>query len=366
MKRDASIPKPAKYDEASQTYQLGSRKDHRWQIWHPCGRAMLDASFKDGKLDGRLYFNLIGEFAEYKTNHFEFGQQLVKQLDLPDGDDMSELIATYERGALREAKFTIFGGEDNEIRKVVATYGAAGLEKLRWVPSGTAQSVFKHGDIAVSRKDMKIPKPWPAAIELGFVKNKIKTRVYLDKKGAALPAKAAPAKVTDWGQQAKSVDGYIANGTFAKDLKAFFPEVKRGETDPDAKRAKKLFAQLPAKQQAAALAFDALVPALTRADPSGYGFDCVKNKLYNATDKKYFGLSYTSDGDLQLLDVETGRVLEWVHDYDPFEDDAIFASLDAYAFAILRIELAALKRIAVKDVAVVFKRLGFGWATKLI
>jgi hypothetical protein len=108
------------------------------------------------------------------------------------------------------------------------------------------------------------------------------------------------------------------------------------------------------------------LPALSRAQLSGYGFDCVKNELYNATDKKYFGLSYTSDGDLQLLDLETGRVLEWVHDSDPFEDDAVFPSLDAYAFAIVRIELAAQKRIPKPDAAAVFKRLGFGWAEKLV
>jgi hypothetical protein len=86
-------------------------------------------------------------------------------------------------------------------------------------------------------------------------------------------------------------------------------------------------------------------PALTRSSLSGYGFDCVKNALDAATDKKYFGLAYTCDGGLQLLNLETGRVLEWVHDGAPFQEDAEFPNSDAFAFAILRIELAAQKRI---------------------
>jgi len=49
-----------------------------------------------------------------------------------------------------------------------------------------------------------------------------------------------------------------------------------------------------------------------------------------------------------------------------FEDDAVFASLEIYAFATLRVELVAQRRIPKKAVAAVFERLGFGWAEKLI
>ncbi len=366
--RESSIPAAAVHDEASETWQIGPDKD-RWQIWHPCGLMILDASYRDGQLHGPLRFKMIGASTEYGTDHHKFCLGLIAKLGLPDGDDLSELVAMFEAGQLREARFVVFMGQDNELEKLSATFGHAGIERLRWKISGS-DKIFAFGDLNITRKDMKVPKPWPAAVELGFVKGKIKTRAFLDKNGVATSAAAAPKKLTEWGQAIQSVDGYLASGQFATDIKEFFPDAKFDNPDPDAKRANQAFATLPGKQREAAQAFDAVVtrgfPALSRAQLSGYGFDCVKHELHAANDPKYFGLAYTCDGDLQLLDLETGRVVEWVHDYAPFEDDAVFPSLDAYAFALLRIELAAQKRIPPKDAAAVFERLGFGWAKKLI
>ncbi len=369
--RDARIPKAAVYDPASATWQLGSDKDHL-QIWHPCGRRIFDATFEEGKLHGRLELKFIGAFEAYGTDHFAFCTSLVEKFGLPDGDDLGELRAEYRAGELQSAKFLVFMGEPHEEERLLATLRDGQLERLRWHITGTAQTIFSHRGLVVDRKAMKIPKPWPDSIELTFVKGKPKTRTYLDKKGKPLePEKQAP-KVGDWGQTTKkaALDGYIVSGRFAADVAAFFPERKPGKFDEDAKRAKKVFARLPEPHRAAAVAFDALVkkglPELQRASLSGYGFDCVKNELADAAESKYFGLSYTMDGDLQLLDLETGQVLEWVHDYTPFEEDAVFPTLDAYAFAILRIELAAEKRIPKSEVTTLFERLGFGWAAKLV
>ena len=93
----------------------------------------------------------------------------------------------------------------------------------------------------------------------------------------------------------------------------------------------------------------------------GYGFDCVKNTLYDAEEERYFGLGYDGFGDLYLLDVDTGRVRRWGHDRDPWEDGAELASLDAFAFGILRNELAHEERIDRTAAARCFARLGFEW-----
>jgi hypothetical protein len=72
-------------------------------------------------------------------------------------------------------------------------------------------------------------------------------------------------------------------------------------------------------------------------------------------------LAYDAYGDLYLLDVENGRVLRWAHDRDPFEDGEEFESLDAFAWAMLRLELCSWQRIAATDLGAAFERLGFGW-----
>jgi hypothetical protein len=105
------------------------------------------------------------------------------------------------------------------------------------------------------------------------------------------------------------------------------------------------------------------MPSMQTFQLYGYGFDCVKNELYDAADERYFGLGYDGFGDLYLLDVDTGRVRRWGHDRDPWEDGAEFASLDAFAFGILRNELAAQHRIDRAEMEACFSRLGFGWLT---
>ncbi len=366
-----SVPNAATYDKSTETWQLGSVATGALQIWHPSGICMLDAHFQDGALDGELRFKIIGAAAHYGTDHYAFSNGLIKQFGLPDGDDMGELRASYRRGVPTAASFHIFMGQPNEIEQLHATFDNGALVRLRWKPTGTAQSVFKYGGVEIVRANMKIPKPWPATIEVEVSKGKVVSRTFLDAAGKSMKADVAPPPVAEWGQKTtrKELDGYIESGRFAKELATFWKGAKKATFDKDARRAPKVFDRLPKAQQAAARAFDAICkknfPALKRSSLSGYGFDCVKNDLPVATDAKYFGLSYTLDGDLQLLDLETGRVLEWVHDYEPFEDDHVFPSLDAYAFAIVRIELLFEKRIPAAALEATFKRLGFAWATML-
>ncbi len=370
-KRPESVPPNAVYEDASKTWRLGSANDGRLQIWHPCGLPIFDAHFEGGTLHGPLRFKVIGAFPDYGTNHHDFCMGLMKQFGLPDGDDLSELRAEYTDGHLATAKFVLFMDQEHEREKLSATFQGGQLERLRWQVSGSS-TVFSHGGLVIERSAMKIPKPWPASVEVGVAKGKVSSRRYFDKDGKEMVPSVPAAKVPEWGQhtELKELDGYITSGRFLQDVTTFFRGAKPDQVDPDASRAKKAFARLPKGQQPAALLFDEIVkkdfPSLTRSSLSGYGFDCVKNELHAATDDKYFGLSYTSDGDLQLLDLESGRVLEWVHDYEPFEEDAAFPSLDAYAFALVRIELAAQKRIPKSEAKAAFERLGFGWCAKLI
>jgi hypothetical protein len=370
--RPAEASKKATYDKANATWNLGSVKEGMLQIWHPCGWTIFQAHFKAGVLHGEVRLRIVGEFDEYGTNHFEFCQGFIKKYSLPDGDDLYQLRAEFNDGTITRARFVQFMDEEHEEDNLVATFNSGQLQRLRWKVS-SATSVFSYGGTVVDRKAMKVPKPWPEAIEVELKKGKIVARTFLGEDGKPIVvAKPAPA-VTQWGKDIKAseIDGYIASGRFAKDMTAFFGTgVANVDIDPDAGRAPAIFKQLPKPQQAAAKAFDKVVrkgfPEFERSSLTGYGFDCVENELDSASEAKYFGLAYTGDGDLQLLDLETGRVLEWVHDYTPFEDGAEFASLDAYAFAILRIELAAKKRINKTEAAATFKRLGFGWCKKLM
>jgi hypothetical protein len=371
-KRPDTASKEATYDANSQTWQAGSAEAGRLQIWHPCGTLILEASFKLGELHGALQLEMIGEFTEYGTNHFAFCAGLIESLSLPSSDSMTALRAEFDNGKLVKARFVSFMGKKNEVDKLTASFEEGQLRRFRWAVS-SSDKVFSYKGTVIDRKAMKIPKPWPATIEVEVKKGKVTARTYFDKAGNPLAEKVKLEAVTAWGKEttAADLDGYLASGRFAHDVEAFFGKgTAKAEVNADADRAAAVFAALAEPHRAAALAFDAVVrgpfPALTRSSLSGYGFDCVKNTLYAAADKKYFGLAYTCDGDLQLLNLETGRVLEWVHDGAPFEENAEFLTLDAYAFAILRIELAAQKRIKKNEAEAVFKRLGFAWCKKLI
>lgn len=369
--RPHGVPETATYDDPSETWRLGSVKEGHFQIWHPCGTRIFDASFKAGVLDGTVRLKVMGQFRDYGTDHYAFCLGLMKEFGLPDGDSLSQLRAEYREGRLVAVKFLLFMDENEETEKLSATFHDGKLERLIWQVAADSD-IFSYGKQVIKRSAMKIPKPHPASIELRFTKGKVTSRAYFDRDGKEFAPKPKPTKVTQWGQETtpKDLAGYITSGRFLADLETFFPDAEPDTCDPDAVRAENAFIRLPKLHRASALAFDQIAkngfPTLTRSSLSGYGFDCLKNELDAATDDRYFGLSYTSDSDLQLLDLETGQVLEWVHDYDPFEEDAIFPNLDVYAFAIIRIELAAQKRIPKVKAKALFKQLGVEWCAKLI
>jgi|GEM_PF-3784216 len=72
-------------------------------------------------------------------------------LQIPDGDDLSELVATCDAGQLREARFAVFMGEANEIEKLSATFSSAAIERLRWKISESA-GIFSLGDLTTSSR----------------------------------------------------------------------------------------------------------------------------------------------------------------------------------------------------------------------
>ena len=108
-------------------------------------------------------------------------------------------------------------------------------------------------------------------------------------------------------------------------------------------------------------------PPLTRRIEADYVDGELRSARFFAkvsdgdADETDFGLRYDGFGDLYLLDVDTGRVRRWGHDRDPWEDGAEFASLDAFAFGVLRSELVHQQRIDQAEAERCFARLGFAW-----
>jgi hypothetical protein len=171
-------------------------------------------------------------------------------------------------------------------------------------------------------------------------------------------------KVEDYGQrfQRTALDGYIARGDLARDLEAFFADCERSTLDVDAGTFAERVAALPEPHRAAVVALDALaqggkLPESTTCNFTAYGFDTVKNELYGATDARYVGLASDESGSYQFLDVVTGAVLSYEHEGGIFEEERGFASLDEWAFTMMRVELVSQGRVAKADMRELFERL---------
>ena len=172
-----------------------------------------------------------------------------------------------------------------------------------------------------------------------------------------------PAKVTDFGQSTKpaQIAGYIARGELARDLQAFFPNHPRADIDEAAARGPKLFAKLRDHRQAAEglheLASGKRFPHLVCCNLDAYGFDTVANELEGLTDARYFGLAYDGSGNMQFLDLETGKVVGYEHEEGILDPERELPTLDAWAFAMPRVELARIGRVDVRELKKLFERL---------
>jgi len=320
------------------------------------GRLLADLRYEKGELDG-------------PARLFSYPQTRAYLEEAPKGPPRTvRTEAVFAAGVLESVR--CFDAEDVEL--VSATYLVGELHgTLRW-------RMDLHGDLdkpilevshrPIYARSLLRPRPLPgtARVEADFVEGNLTEARSFDADDRLVPP---PPPLAGWGEDTKppGLAGYVASGAFARDLATYFGDRDRNKKpDPDAKRAPKVFSQLPEAQREAATAFHALVkagtfPMLRTCEISAFGFDCVSNELYGAEDARYFGLAYDDYGDMYLLDLPTGRVRRWAHDRDPFEDDEDFESLDAFAFAVVRAELAAEGSIPSESLPALFNRLGFGW-----
>jgi hypothetical protein len=178
-----------------------------------------------------------------------------------------------------------------------------------------------------------------------------------------------PLSIRDWRQtiDAKEIPGYVTRGDFAADLRSFFPHCSRVTklSDHAPLELASFVERLPEKHRPALVAFDALVrswtfPALVLCDVSAYGFDCQTNELYGADDDRYVGIAAENSGDMFLLDLDNGKVLEYSHEEGIFSERGTFEDLDTFAFTMIRVEAARdkEKQIDKSELARVFEQLG--------
>jgi hypothetical protein len=340
--RPPEVPKTATFD--GETKLFCERTPERTRMWNRNGTLMLDAPFQDGKLHGEVFWRLMIETQD------EFAPRVALQaaLGLPDGPTGTQ-FSTFDRGELTLARFVILVEGKPDVLRVPIREGKVDGD-LEWEVGSVDEPFFTWRDIELhAKKTFKIPKPWPERAVATFVRGKVVKTEFFDEKGN--PLGGAPGPIAEWGEATSKadLDGYVARGTFAADVARFFPKAKGCAPDELPKKSTKL-AKLPARHRASADAFDALVrkkklPYMgTAFDLHGYALDCVKSALDGAAEEKYFGIAYDGSGDIFLLDVTTGEVVVYLHD-EGIIDAAKYRSLDEFAFAMLRVELAASDRV---------------------
>jgi hypothetical protein len=364
--RPANVPATATYSGDAEQWCEDSETAVR--RWYRDGQPLLDAGLRGGKLHGEL---------SWWTNHpdFNYGEAprraaeaLQQQYGLPIGPPLTTRIAAvYEDGAIASATF--HGYPFGEIALIAAWRNGRLHGRFDWQKI-TQGEILRFGDTVIGAHDVKLPKPHPARGVSEFVDGKRKSTAFFDSDGQEL-VQAKPLK--EWGQNFTAADlaGYVVRGDFERDLAAFFPTSRRvAEPAAGARPLAQWIDALPEAHRPAARAFDALVrsgkfPWLgLRFDVSGtYGFDCVRNELAGASDERYVGLSADGSGNMHLLDTTTGRVLGYEHEEGRFDPKRGFDDLDAFAFAMTRVEAAAAKRIPAKKLADLFKALGLPGGT---
>lgn len=364
-KRPATVPDTASWIYATEAWVEGplfGKMNGRQRLWYRDGQLLEDAHYLDGDRHG-------------KSLRYKHGALTVAS-DL-DGPPLTSLVeADYDKGQLlRAAFFERDPGKSDDIELVpvakplaVAHFEKGKLHgKLSWNVDRHLtfmEPVLKFDDVEVTVDELFGEGRVRDLdhVEAEYKNGKIVLIRNFDEHGEEiLPAKP----VKDFGQKfaRAKIPGYIERGDLARDLAAFFPEYDASEIDEDAARAKKVFALLPAEHQTAAKALDALVrgkkfPSLVNMNLEAYGFDTVTNELYGATDGRYFGLAYDGMGNMQFLDLKTGKVLGYETDEGIFDKRRAFASLDEWAFAMVRVELVDDERVPAAAMKKLFKQLG--------
>lgn len=372
-KRPHGVPGDASYIAPAEIWVQGpllggAAMTGQQRTWHRDGELLSEIGWRDGKHHGTL--------ATYG-----YGEHAIEEPGAPVGPPLTRRIhAEYVDGAIGSAMFFAkvrSGGKgeaEAEVELAAMTFDDGKLHGLlhwltKWHTNISAPIVVVE-EIGLELDPSTLFQPRKLRgthrIEADFDRGAVTAIRAFDAKDKRL---VLPPPVANWAANTspEQLAGYLAGGAFAHDVTAFFTAADRAtELDEDAGRAESLFQRLPESHKAAAFALDAFVrrgamPSMQTFQLYGYGFDCVKNTLHDAEDERYFGLGYDGFGDLYLLDVTTGRVRRWGHDRDPWEDGAEFASLDAFAFAILRNELVHDQRIDRSEVERCFARLGIGW-----
>ncbi|MCY1054423.1 hypothetical protein [Nannocystis sp. SCPEA4] len=363
--RPANVPASATY--AADSAQWCEDTEAAVRRWYRDGQPLLDAQLRAGKLHGAVsWFSNHPDF-NYGAEPLAAATALQQQYDLPIGPPLTTRIeAVYEDGAIVTATF--HGYPFGQIALIASWRNGRLHGRFDWQKI-TQGELLRFGDTVIGAHDVKLPKPHPERGVSEFVDGKRKSTAFFDREGREI-VQAKPLK--EWGQGFARADlaGYVARGDFERDLAAFFPTARRvTELAGDARPLEQWIDRLSEAHRAAARAFDALVrsgrfPWLgQRFDVSGsYGFDCVRNGLAGAADDRYVGLSSDGSGNMHLLDTTTGRVLGWEHEGDGFDDRRGFDDLDAFAFAMARVEAAAAKRIPAKKLADLFNALGLAGA----
>ncbi|WP_244239348.1 SMI1/KNR4 family protein [Corallococcus carmarthensis] len=352
--RPKGVSLEAIFDADARLWRDGGPDDARERLWiHPSGLLLLDATRKDGKLDGELKWSLgFHEMSEYAPR-----VAMRNALGLPVGPTET-LVATFAAGALVEARFRA-GFDFPDTLKVELRDGAID-GTLEWVIGPANGALFEFAGIKLLSKAFKVPKPWPHRLTAVFAKGKLKSTTFFAKDGTPLDVGEPP--LTEWGEnaEASTLTGYIERGDFAADAARFFPKAPR-VSKPGSKKVR----LVPSGRVLDEVVTGGGVPVMTLAfDFGSYGFDCKKEELSGANDDKYVGIASDGSGEMFLLDVTTGEVVRYAH-----EEDSIapaFTSLDQLAFSLLRIEAAAKKRIPKAKLSALFKRLGLTTAGALL
>ncbi|PTL85001.1 SMI1/KNR4 family protein [Vitiosangium sp. GDMCC 1.1324] len=352
--RPKGVPPEATFDADANLWRDGGPNDARERLWiHPSGLLLLDATRKDGKLDGEIKWSLgIHQMSEHAPR-----EAMQAALGLPKGPT-STMIATFADGALVEVRFRVGFDFPDTLRVELRDGVLDGV--VEWVIGPANGALFEHASTTLLPKVFKVPKPWPHRLTAVFVKGKLKSTTFFAKDGT--PLDASPTKVTEWGEtvEANTLTGYIERGDFAADAARFFPKERR-VSKPSSEKVR----LVPAGRALDDAVTGGGVPSMTVAfDFDSYGFDCKKEELYGANDDKYVGIASDGSGEMFLLDVTTGEVVRYAH-----EEGSVapaFTSLDELAFSLLRVEAAAKKLIPKAKLSALFKKLGLTTAGALL
>lgn len=331
-------------------------------MWRTDGLLVFDGPLERGKLHGEVYWRLLID----DPSEFAPRMKMEKALGLPDGPAGTQR-STLQHGVLTRARFYKLESEPPCLEVNLRDGKLHG--DVTWQVGPIEDPIFEWNDVKLeARKTFKVPKPWPKRAVATFAQGALVGTAFFDAEGN--PVGPAPGPLTAWGEKTtvRALGDYVSGGAFAAEVAAFFPKTKGLALELPRKSAK--LVELPAANRASAQAFDRLVrakkvPFMGSFDLTGYGFDCVENRLEGAADPKFFGLAYDGNADLWLLDVSTGEVVRYEHESAVLSKQR-FVSVDQFAFAMLRLELAVSGRIRREALKKTLVRLGLKAALPLL